>query len=149
MARCGAFVVVRVPSVVLMLVRFLQDPGGHAALVLHDSGLDRVDELGVELCGELHEEWFRRRRSVRFRRVRGSGGRRCAGVSCRWWRRDGRRGDRRVSGRARGFAAWRGSVVVAGEVEDGVAEDDVEGGVGEGHGFDGFDAEVFGGKSGA
>jgi len=39
--------------------------------------------------------------------------------------------------------------VVAGEVEDRVAEDDVECGVGEGEGFDGFDAEVLGGEIGS
>ena len=38
--------------------------------------------------------------------------------------------------------------VVAGEVEDGAAEDEVEGVVGVGDGFDGFDAEVFGGEVG-
>jgi hypothetical protein len=38
--------------------------------------------------------------------------------------------------------------VVAGEVEDGVAEDDVEGGVGEGDGFDEFVAQIFDGEVG-
>jgi hypothetical protein len=36
--------------------------------------------------------------------------------------------------------------IVAGEVEDGAADDDVEGLVGVGEGLDGFDAEVFRGK---
>ena len=36
--------------------------------------------------------------------------------------------------------------VVAGEVEDGAADDEVEGVVGVGDGFDGFDAEVFRGE---
>jgi len=38
--------------------------------------------------------------------------------------------------------------VVAGEVEDGAADDEVEGFVGVGEGFDGFDAEVFRGEVG-
>jgi hypothetical protein len=36
--------------------------------------------------------------------------------------------------------------VVAGEVEDGAREDEIEGGVWVGDGFDGFEAEVFRGE---
>jgi hypothetical protein len=35
-----------------------KNPGRHAALVLDDGGLDWVDELATELCGELEEEGF-------------------------------------------------------------------------------------------
>ncbi len=39
--------------------------------------------------------------------------------------------------------------VVAGEVEDGAADDEIEGSVGVGDGLDGFDAEVFRGEMGS
>ena len=54
---------------------FAEDPGGHAALALDYGGLERVDEVSVQFCGEVHEESFVDADSARRRRGRDSGGR--------------------------------------------------------------------------
>lgn len=111
---------------------FLQDPGGHTALVLDHGGLDRVDELAVELFGELHEEGFvdaeafgpvgcevTMTNDVLVRHADGGG-------------EAAEEETARFQDSPEALQHGVEVVVVAGEVEDGVAENDVEGGVGEG-----------------
>jgi hypothetical protein len=118
-------------------------------LVLDDGGLDWIDELTVELSGELHEEGFVDAEAF------GSVGREVAVAGdVLVWHADGggETAEEETAGLQDSPEALQHGVevsVVAREVEDGVAEDDVEEGVGEGHGLDGFDAKVFGGEVGA
>jgi hypothetical protein len=37
---------------------FAEDPGGHAAVVLHNCGLEWVDLDGIQFFGEAEEHWL-------------------------------------------------------------------------------------------
>ncbi len=115
-------------------------------MVLDHSGLDWVDELAVELCGELHEEGFVDAEAFVSvgREVAMTGE-----VTVRQTDGGGEAAEEEASGFQDSPEVLQHGVkvfVVAGEVEDCAAEDDVEGRVGEGHALDGFDAEVFCGQ---
>ena len=95
-------------------------------MVLDDSGLDRVDELAIELCGELHGEGFVDAEAF------GSVG--CevtvtGDVLVRHSDGGGEAAEEETAGLQDSPEALQHGVevcVVAGEVEDGVAENDVK-----------------------
>ncbi len=117
-------------------------------MVLDDGGLDWVDELAIELLGELHEERFVDAEAF------DSVGRQVAmagEVTVRHADGGGEPAEEEPAGLQDTPEVLQHGVevvVVAGEVEDCAAEDDVEGCIGEGHTLDGFDAKVFCGKGG-
>jgi len=119
-------------------------------LVLDDGGFEGVGEAGVELAGEVEEEGF-------VDEVAGGAVGELGAASFDWLDQvfDADGGGEAGEKDAVGFEGSPGVfehgeevAVVAGEVEDGAEEDYVELGVGEGHGFDGFVAEVGGGEVG-
>jgi hypothetical protein len=122
------------------------DPGGHAALVLDNCSFYGVDELTAELRGEVHEEGF-----VDAVALDSVGGEVAAAAEVLVGHADGggQAAEEETVGLEDAPEIFEHRVevrVVAGEVEDGAADDQVEGVVGVGDGFDGFDAEVFRGE---
>ena len=120
------------------------DPCGHAALILNDGGLQRIEQLAAQIVGEPNEKSLID--EIAFDAV---GGEEAAAVDALVLHADG--GGEAAEEEAAGFedspdiAQHSGEVlVVAREVEHGAAEHDVGEGVWEGHGFDGLDAEVVG-----
>jgi hypothetical protein len=128
---------------------FVEDPGGHRAAILDYGSFDGIDELGVQFFHEGNEEGL-----VDAEALDTVGSQIVAAGEVLVNHADG--GGEAAEEEAAGFKNSPEIVehgvevsVVAGEVEDSAAEDEVEGGVGVGDGFDGFDAEVFSGKLGS
>jgi hypothetical protein len=124
------------------------DPGGHAALILNDGGLEWVEEFAAEVVGELEEEWLIDEEALGP--VRGA---EASALEMVVLHADGggETAEEETAG-LKGFpcGAQHGFevIVIAGEVEDSAQEDDVHEGLREGVGFDSFDAEVLCGKGG-
>jgi hypothetical protein len=117
-------------------------------LVLDYGGFDGVYELTAELCGEIHEEGF-----VDTEALDAVGGEVAVAGEVLVGHAYG--GGEAAEEKAAGLQDTPEIVqhgvevrVVAGEVEDGAADDEVEGAVGVGDGLDGFDAKVFRGEMG-
>jgi hypothetical protein len=128
---------------------FAEDPGSHAAPVLNYGGFDRVDEHGIQFGGEVHEEGF-----IDTETLDAVGGNiTMAGEMLMGSSDDGgETAEEEAAGFQHAPEIMQHGVevsVVSAEVEDGAAEDEVEGGVGIGDGLDGFDAEVFGREMGS
>jgi hypothetical protein len=122
---------------------FAENPGGHAAEVLDDGGFEGVDQDGVELVSEVEEHFF-----VDEEPVPAVGHLVEASVDAGEVHADaGAEADEEQAAGledAPEFGEHGAEVVfVAGEVEDGGAEDGVSEGIREGHALDGGDLEVF------
>jgi hypothetical protein len=127
---------------------FAEDPGGHRATILDHGSFDGIDELGVQFFREGHQEGL-----VDAEAFDTVGGQVVVAGEVLVSHADG--GGETTEEEAARFKNSPEVVehgvevsVVTGEVEDGAAENQIEGGVWIGDGFDGFDAEVFSGKLG-
>ena len=132
----------------LSAAAFAEDPGGHAAIVLDDGGFEWVDLDGIQFFGEAEEHWL-----VDQIPLGAVGDEEDVAAEELEVHADAR--AETTEQHAAGFEntpefGKHGAevMVVAGEVEYGVAEDDVGCGVRERHVLDLTDLEVFRGQAG-
>lgn len=120
-----------------------EDPGGHAAVVLDDGGLEGIDEDSVEFVGEVKEHVF-----IDKEPLLAVG--HLEEIALKAWKVHADAGGEAAEKKT---AAPQDSpefgehgaelVFVAGEMEDGGADDGIHAGIGKRHLFDEGDLKIF------